>query len=51
MPASPSAEQIFHHYQHQMLSLRKERFHILLLGSKNRIMREIMASEGSPRPP
>lgn len=42
-----SPEQIFHHYQHQMLSLRKERFHILLLDSKNRIMREIMVSEGS----
>jgi DNA repair protein RadC len=40
-------EQIFQHYQHQMRSLRKEQVHILLLDSKNRILREVLVSAGS----
>jgi DNA repair protein RadC len=42
-----SPEQIFQHYVHRLRSLRKEQFHILLLDSKNRIVRELLISEGS----
>lgn len=40
-------EQIYHHYQQRLRGLRKEQFHILLLDSKNRILREVLISEGS----
>ncbi len=40
-------EQIFQHYAHRLRGLRKEQFHILLLDSKNRILREVLISEGS----
>lgn len=42
-----SPEQIHQHYVHRLKGLRKEQFHILLLDSKNRILRELLISEGS----
>jgi len=42
-----SPEQIFQYYHHRLRSLRKEQFHILLLDSKNRILRDVLISQGS----
>ena len=40
-------EQIYQHYGPRLRGLRKEQFHILLLDSKNRILRSVQVSEGS----
>ena len=42
-----SSADVFHHYQEQLGSLKKEEFHVLLLDAKNRKIKDVRVSEGS----
>ena len=42
-----SSADVFHHYQEQLGSLKKEEFHVLLLDAKNRKLKDVRISEGS----
>jgi len=42
-----SSADVFHHYQEQLGSLKKEEFHVLLLDAKNRKLKDVRVSEGS----
>lgn len=42
-----SSTQVFEYFHHEMRDSRKEQFLVLLLDTKNRIIRKIMVSEGS----
>jgi len=42
-----SPEQIFRHFRFRLAGLGKERFYTVLLDTKNRILREVLVSEGS----
>ncbi len=42
-----SPEQVYHHYHYAFRDRRKEYFMVLLLDSKNRILKEVQISEGS----
>jgi len=48
-PGTPlrSAEDVYHHLHPRLSNLRKERFLILLLDCKHRVIREVIVSEGS----
>lgn len=41
------ADQVFHHYHERLRDYKKEVFYALLLDSKNRLIREVLVSEGS----